>query len=204
MFGFVLMVVGNANATMMSTDFRVNSDYSNVNGLTGYDAVQQSGTLATPWGDIKFEDGTSVPSGWIVWFLDDGTKPSGWDSGTPFLTGMQPVGVFSTDNSGTYAIETTSAIRGDVIATNTVDEGVRNGTFLTLVAEDMSTNKFFHARFTNGNLLTDGYWPLEYGWNDILIDRSAPIVPEPASITLFLLGGLALNSLHKRKAIKDE
>jgi len=199
---FVLAVfalwTSSAVAGVIPADVRIQTDWSNVSALDGYDAVTQIGSYAEPSGDVKFEDNTSVGTGWGIWFLDDGTKPSGWNSGTTFLTGHQPVGVFNTDNSGTYLLDSTHGVRGDYGSTDTIDEGATNGTFLVLVAENLSTHSFYAAQFTSGAMLTTGYQPLEDGEHDIKIDRNQ-ILPEPATLALLAAGGAATVLLRRRR-----
>jgi len=127
-------------------------------------------------GLLMFEDGiTIVPSGWRLFVLDDGTKPSGWDSGTTFIDGLQPIGILDVNGSGLYTFNISKALQGEMDETPTVDEGATYGTFLSLIGQHLSDNTFFAARFTNGDMLSQGFHQAYNEKNDILIDRTQPV-----------------------------
>jgi len=195
------LCTGSAVAGVIPTDVRINTDWSNVSALDGYDAVTQIGYGDLSDGETRFEDNGWVPIGWRIWFLDDGTKPSGWDNNITFLFGRQPVGVVDTDGSGLYNVDSTHAIQGDKNATTQVDEGATGGTFLTLAAEELATHKFYGASFTSGHMLTTGFvpfWEGEDTTHNILIDRTQ-LLPEPATLTLLAAGGAATVLLRRRR-----
>ncbi len=193
---FDLAAVGLAFGDMESPcvvplDFRVALDWSNINQLANYDAVQQIGYSAIPSGNINFENGSWVHSGWRFFTLDNGVKPQDWDENITFLVGYQTCGVFDTDNTGWYAFLTSNAIRGDKTWTYDVDEGLNIGVVPTLVAERLSDGTFFHAAWSPGQEFV--FAPGANGFHNIIIDRNSPVhIPEPATVVLLSISGLLL------------
>lgn len=196
---FLVTATAAANTTVPPT-LRIDPSYNNISDLTGYDAVPQIGLNSTTWGLLTFEDSSIVPVGWRVWFLDDGTKPLGWDDGTEFLTGLQPMGVVDSTGSGQYNFVVGRALQGDKSGTNSTDEGATIGTFLTLVGQDLSDNSFYEAAFTSGGMMTGGFYQAVNERHDIMIDRTAPIaaIPEPTITAMICIGVGVVGWLRKR------
>jgi len=171
-------------------DWRLVGDYSNIAYLadkTTLDpAVSGSNIYVEPFGTVKFEDGTSVPTGYKLWFFD---------------ATNQPIGFINVNPSGSYVFGLTS-IYGDRSGTPSVDEGASLHDSIKVVAQEISTNTFRSGEIVSGILHDSGFDPDPVLWvnnpvNDIKIDG---IVPEPATLALLGAGaGIAALTRRRRK-----
>jgi len=126
-----------------------------------------------------------------------------WDTGSKFTINPAPLSGFTT---GSWAIDSTVT---DTKAFAKSSSLMDNTDFFINFKADSGplTTSFYYGAF-RGNIPIQGqHFSFEgQSWSSYFVDREtfnriAGVVPEPISLTLFLLGGAALviRTLHKRK-----
>ncbi len=156
-----------AVANMVPTDYRYELTFSSLVELQTYDSVgRPAGSgVSRPWGNLY---GDVVGVNWRLWFFDAGSEPPGWDSGTTFLDGLQPIGYYNTNGGIDYNFQDSLfpsdyGLYGDSPVTNTIDEGAWEGDPLTILAQRIGEPMgFYDAYFSSGSLMvtTQPHWLL--------------------------------------------
>jgi hypothetical protein len=189
-----LAIAGSAEvkASMIPLEWRLAPDYSNIAELKQYDSVQGNETYYDiPGGDVMDENGQALDTKQFRLYFKD--------------SGGQIVGIIPTDSGapGTYNFGGTGqAIYGDLDWTSDTDEGIQLWETPGIIALDItdSFSDFYIGKIISGKLKTQGFSSLgnAIGVNNIEIDMSRPLVPEPSMLAILGIGTGAL-ALGRRK-----
>jgi len=160
---------------------QIESDYSNINVLDGYDGIQAPGhaVISPPNGNVEKQGGDYMDDV-RLWFIGQDGQVSGM---------IDAMGSYNF-KAGGYGI---FADYGD---TPNIDEGFDTGEDIMIAAWDPDTGKYFEGSFSSGSLAS-GYQPGIEETCDIAVTDN--VIPEPATIGLLGLGAGALALTRRRR-----
>lgn len=172
-----LGVVDRAKADAVPTDFFA-TNTEKILKLADYTAVQTTPNWDDFYGTIKWDNATkdNLPTGYRVWALDDDKKPCG---------------VFNVSTAGSYGF--LHAYEDDN-TTPAIDEGALTGDIMSVLVQEIATNKMYDAKFVNEPI---SFHADKGRYSQGILVNPTPI-PEPTTLG-FILGGLGLMALRKRK-----